>query len=132
MEPKPYKKITLQQISYFFQCSISGECINSSPAGKRRIAVEKQLSQLNDDNANIFNAEAALMDGSARHEHDKGIADQIKSFLYFAPIAAVAICSVFVIIFIVVVQVRMTDPKKNNFLYLTSLQAFLLFPDVWR
>jgi hypothetical protein len=91
-------------LSFFFH-SISGECINSSPAGKRRIAVEKQLSQLNDDNANIFNAEAALMDGSARNEHNKGFTDQIKSLLYFAPIAAIAICSIFIIVFIVIVSI---------------------------
>lgn len=77
-----------------------GECINSSPAGKRRIAAEKQLSQLADD-GNLFNVDAALIDGGSLAASDGGSAmDQIKSPVTFA--AAVAICSVAIIIFVTI------------------------------
>lgn len=85
--------------SSFLSLSL-GECINSSPAGKRRIAAEKQLSQLADD-GNLFNVDAALIDGGSLTASDGGSAmDQIKSPVTFA--AAVAICSVAIIIFVTI------------------------------
>ena len=91
-------KISLT-LAFFFP-SLLGECINSSPAGKRRIAAEKQLSQLADD-GNLFNVDAALIDGGSLTANDAGSAmDQIKSPVTFA--AAIAICSVAIIIFVTI------------------------------
>lgn len=89
---------------------VSGDCINSSPAGKRRIAAEKQLSQLADE-ASQYTNDAALIDGA---EATGGrFKDQIQSAPALILIAAVAICSVFVIVFVsvfVVLQVSAVKP----------------------
>lgn len=79
---------------------LSGDCINSSPAGKRRIAAEKQLSQLADEANNPYTADAALIDGAA-----EGKSDQIKSPVAFVALVAAAICSVFVIAFVTIFTV---------------------------
>lgn len=79
-----------------------GDCINSSPAGKRRIAAEKQLSQLADE-GNLFNGDAALMEGSV----DGGVSstDQIKSPVAFVALVAVAICSISITVFVAIFTV---------------------------
>jgi hypothetical protein len=61
------------------------------------------LSQLADE-GNLFNNDAAVMDGS----FDGGVAstlDQIKSPVAFVAVVAVAICSVFVIVFVTIFTV---------------------------
>lgn len=80
----------------------TGDCINSSPAGKRRIAAEKQLSQLADE-GNLFNSDAALMDGTV--DGGESSTDQIKSPVAFVALVGVAICAVFVIVFVTVFTV---------------------------
>ena len=90
-----------------FYFLFAGDCINSSPAGKRRIAAEKQLSQLADE-GNLFNGDAALMDGSIDLGGGSGVAssmDQIKSPVAFVALVAVAVCSVFVIVFVTIFTV---------------------------
>lgn len=83
-----------------FVCStFTGDCINSSPAGKRRIAAEKQLSQLADE-GNLFNGDAALMDASI--DGGASSSDQIKSPVAFVALVGVAICSIFVIVFVTI------------------------------
>jgi hypothetical protein len=74
-----------------------GDCINSSPAGKRRIAAEKQLSQLADE-ANQFNNDAAFIDRAS--DVGSGLRDQIQSPPALVAIVAIAICSVSVIVFV--------------------------------
>lgn len=93
-------KITLT--NPFFPSHSIGECINSSPAGKRRIAAEKQLLA---DEGNLFNVDAALIDGGSMTANDGGAStmDQIKSPVTF--VAAVAICSVGAIIFVTIFTV---------------------------
>lgn len=105
---------------------VSGDCINSSPAGKRRIAAEKQLSQLADE-ANQFNNDAALIDG-ADIGLSGGFKDQIKSTPALIMIAAVAICSVFVIAFVsvfVVLQVSFMQ-KLVQFVFPTLRHVNLM------
>lgn len=92
----------------FFQTL--GECINSSPAGKRRIAAEKQLSQLADE-GNLFNVDAALIDGGGGLMANDGgnTMDQVRAPVTF--VAALAICSVGVIIFVTIFTVvQVCDP----------------------
>jgi hypothetical protein len=90
---------------------VSGDCINSSPAGKRRIAAEKQLSQLADE-ANQFSNDAALIDGA-----DVGVSgfkDQIQSTPVLVLIAAAVICSAFVIVFVSIFVVLQVSVNAKN------------------
>ncbi|KAG5680505.1 hypothetical protein PVAND_010012 [Polypedilum vanderplanki] len=96
----------------------TGDCINSSPAGKRRIAAEKQLSQLTDE-GNIFNSnDAALIDGGGLLVNDAAAStmDQIKSPVTFVGIIAVAVCSVIVVIFVTVFSVLQKRNHKKSFI----------------
>lgn len=97
--------------SSFAQQSLSftGDCINSSPAGKRRIAAEKQLSQLADE-GNLYNGDAALLDGFA----DGGSTDQIKSPVAFVALVGVAICSGFVIVFVTIFTILQVSEDGHS------------------
>lgn len=92
-----------------FPLPLPGDCINSSPAGKRRIAAEKQLSQLADE-GNVFNGDAALIDGTVDSATSS---DQIKSPVAFVTLVAVAICSVFVIVFVTIFTVLQVSGGTN-------------------
>lgn len=89
----------------------TGDCINSSPAGKRRIAAEKQLSQLADE-ANSYNGDAALLDGSI---DSAGSTDQIKSPVAFVALVGVAICSGFVIVFVTIFTVLQKNKRQSAY-----------------
>jgi hypothetical protein len=99
--------VRCSNIYFPFRVIFAGDCINSSPAGKRRIAAEKQLSQLADE-GNLFNGDAALMDGSVG---GAASADQIKSPVAFVALVAVAICSVFVIVFVAIFTVLQVSTR---------------------
>ena len=96
---------------YFVNCH-TGDCINSSPAGKRRIAAEKQLSQLADE-ANLYGGDAALLEGSIDTFSSSSNSNQNTSNTPLASVTAVAIaiCSVIAIVFVTiftVLQVNIT------------------------
>jgi hypothetical protein len=88
----------------------TGDCINSSPAGKRRIAAEKQLSQLADE-GNLYNGDAALMDGAV---DTMASLDQVKSPVAFVALVAVAICSAFVIVFVTIFTVLQVSAEMGR------------------
>lgn len=107
-----------------YACFFTGDCINSSPAGKRRIAAEKQLSQLADE-GNLFNGDAALMDGTV--DGGASSSDQIKSPVAFVALVGVAICSVFVIVFVTVftvLQVSACDRHFPHFVHASTKPNF--------
>lgn len=81
---------------------LPGDCINSSPAGKRRIAAEKQLSQLADE-ASLYSGDSALLDGSSIVGATSK--NQNKSPMAFVTVVAVAICSISLIAFVAVFAV---------------------------
>lgn len=76
-----------------FSSWLSGECINSSPAGKRRTAAEKQPSQLNDA-TNSFKNDLSLFDGFS-DASDLGI--QTKTPIFVVALGVVAVCSIFAV-----------------------------------
>lgn len=99
----------------------AGDCINSSPAGKRRIAAEKQLSQLADE-GNLFNGDAALMDASI--DGGASSSDQIKSPVTFVALVAVAICSAFVIVFVTIFTILQVSED-------TIVSTYVIFHVHW-
>ena len=114
--------INLTSLSRFF-ITTTGDCINSSPAGKRRIAAEKQLSQLTDE-GNLFNSnsnDAALIDGGGglmTAADSASTMDQIKSPVTFVGVVAVAICSVIVIMFVTIFTVLQVSLNAEDGRYI--------------
>lgn len=69
---------------------LTGECINSSPAGKRRIAAEKQFAHLADDTSNEFSLLDEISDVG-------GAGAQVKTPVMYVALGVVAVCSVFAV-----------------------------------
>ena len=99
--------------SLFANCH-TGDCINSSPAGKRRIAAEKQLSQLADE-ASLYGGDAALLEGSIdTFSSSNSNQNTSNTPLASVTVVAIAICSVIAIVFVTIFTVLQVNKQINN------------------
>ncbi|CAO1381843.1 unnamed protein product [Diamesa hyperborea] len=93
----------------------TGDCINSSPAGKRRIAAEKQLSQLADE-ANLYGGDAALLEGSIdTFSSSNSNQNTSNTPLASVTVVAIAICSVIAIVFVTIFTVLQRNSRKSSY-----------------
>lgn len=88
----------------------TGDCINSSPAGKRRIAIgaEKQLSENVDETLNsIYSSDLSGVSGDTPSENTD---HQFQSPVVFVTVVTLSVCCLIVTIFVVIfsiLQVRL-------------------------
>lgn len=95
-----------QKFLYWF----TGECIKSSPAGKRRTAAENQPSQLS-DTTNSFRNELSFFDGFSDAK-DKEI--QTKTPIFVVALGVVAVCSFFGVAIVTMFSVVQVSGNENN------------------
>ena len=99
----------------------TGDCINSSPAGKRRIAAEKQLSQLADE-ANLYGGDAALLEGSIdTFSSSNSNQNTSNTPLASVTVVAIAICSVIAIVFVTIFTVLQVSKQTKQTIWPMSM-----------
>jgi proprotein convertase subtilisin/kexin type 5 len=92
----------------------TGDCINSSPAGKRRIpiGVERQLTE-NADESSFYSGDlSSFLTGSTSSSNsDVGA----QSPVFFVTVVTLSVCCLIVIVFVVIFSVLQRNSRKSTY-----------------